>query len=98
MKTTIALALAIILTGCATVRETHAPDGRKAIALNCSGTARGWDKCFIAAGDRCGSAGFDVISANSEPVSGAFVSSYGKNVSGYATSTSERTMVVSCKG
>ena len=46
---------ALALVGCATVHQTYAPDGRRAYALNCSGLARGWDKCMDAAG---GSAGY----------------------------------------
>ena len=30
------------LSGCASVKESYGPDGRKAYALNCSGLARGW--------------------------------------------------------
>ena len=40
----ITLLASTLLSSCATVRETYASDGRKAYSLNCSGTARGWDK------------------------------------------------------
>lgn len=85
------------LPACATVRESYAPDGRKAYALNCSGTARGWDKCFSAAGEKCGANGYDILERSSEGRSygAAAVNSSG----GYASSgtTSERTMLVACK-
>lgn len=85
------------LSGCATVRESYAPDGRKAYALNCSGTARGWDKCFSAAGEKCGASGYDILERSSEGRSygAAAVNSSG----GYASSgtTNERTMLVACK-
>jgi len=48
MKIFLGLAL-LALAGCATVKETYAPDGRKSYTLNCSGAARGWDKCEAAA-------------------------------------------------
>ena len=52
------------LAGCATVKETYAPDGRKSYTLNCSGLARGWDKCEAAAGEICQTKGYDIISRN----------------------------------
>jgi hypothetical protein len=54
----------LALAGCATVKETYAPDGRKSYTLNCSGAARGWDKCEAAAGEICQTKGYDVISRN----------------------------------
>jgi hypothetical protein len=106
MKRTIICALAVAtLSSCATVRESYAPDGRKAYALNCSGTARGWDKCFSAAGEICGAAGYDVLDRNSESqVAGSYGSSANLNSSGGSASsggfigkTNERTMLIACK-
>jgi hypothetical protein len=100
IKTTVvSLLISIVLftTGCATVTETVAPDGRKAYALNCSGTARGWDKCYSAAGEKCGATGYDILDRNSEDLA-AF--SAGGSSSGFAASgarTSERTMLIACK-
>ncbi len=97
---------ALVLVGCATVRESYGPDGRKAYSLNCSGTARGWDKCFSAAGEICGSAGYDVLDRNSESMvagsygSSANVNSMGGSASsgGFIGKTNERSMLISCKG
>ena len=63
------LLTASLLSACATVRETYAPDGRKAYSLNCSGTARGWDKCFNAAGEKCQGAGYDILDRVGEDAS-----------------------------
>lgn len=107
MKKAIIIALgAVVLTGCATVRESYGPDGRKAYSLNCSGMARGWDKCFSAAGEICGAAGYDVIDRNSEDVvAGSYGSSANVNKnsgsassSGFVGKTNERSMLISCKG
>jgi hypothetical protein len=89
--------LLIELTACATVRETYAPDGSKSYALNCSGTARGWDKCYAAAGERCGSAGYNIIDRSSEDTAsgGAVVNSQGG--AAHYSKTNERTMLISCK-
>jgi hypothetical protein len=83
----------LLLTACATVSETAAPDGRKAYALNCSGAARGWDKCLKAAGDICGAKGYDVIDRSSESMA-----AFGGSSSGFGGSVSnDRSMMIACK-
>jgi len=96
-----ALGLAVVagflLAACATVHESYAPDGRKAYALNCSGTARGWDKCYSAAGNICGAAGYDVLDRSDEDVA---MASAGGNASGFGmhgVKTNERSMLIACK-
>jgi hypothetical protein len=85
--------IAIALAGCASTYETYTPDGRKALALNCSGTARGWDKCLKAAGDNCGDKGYDIIERTSEDLS----SSGGSTSGFYGVQTQERSMLIACK-
>ena len=87
------LGVVLVLAGCATVHETYAPDGRKAYALNCSGAARGWDKCQEQAGNLCGAAGYDVFTRDAETGSVATV----VNGRFFAGSTRERSMLVACK-
>jgi len=93
-----AMALALlIVSACATVHQTYAPDGRKAYTLNCSGLARGWDKCLSAAGEICASAGYDILDRSSEDIA---VASAGGNTSGgsaFAAKTNERSMLIACK-
>lgn len=86
-------AVAVALTSCASVSESYAPDGRKAYALNCSGTARGWDKCFSKAGELCKAAGYDILDRSGESVAaiGGGASDF------YGSQTSERSMIVACK-
>lgn len=91
-------ALAIgLLSACATVKDTYSADGRKAYTLNCSGTARGWDKCYAAAGDLCKASGYDVLSRTSEDVSYATIGGNSSGFGGSATKTNERSMVIACK-
>lgn len=101
MKKIIITALSFSLVACATVRESYAPDGRKAYSLNCSGTARGWDKCYSAAGELCGAKGYDVLTKNNEPVAmGTTGASMSANSASYGSSfamTSERSMLIACK-
>lgn len=87
------LALALALSGCATVKETHTADGRKAFTLNCSGTARGWDKCYSAAGDLCKTSGYDILDRTGESTA----SVGGSRGSFYGAQSTDRTMVVACK-
>ena len=97
----ITLLASALLSSCATVRETYAPDGRKAFSLNCSGTARGWDKCFNAAGEACKGAGYDILDRIGEDASFATLagSAYNSNgsVSGSSVKTRERSLIVACK-
>ena len=90
-------ALLTLLGGCATVQETYAPDGRKAFTFNCSGLARGWDKCYTAAGQKCGASGYDILDRTGED---ATVAGVGGNQTGFGGSfakTQERSMLVACK-
>lgn len=93
------------LSSCATVSETFAPDGRKAYALNCSGQAVGWDKCYSAAGEICGAKGYDILVINNEPVAvGASSGSGFVNPAGgsagfgsFFSMSSQKTMLIACK-
>jgi hypothetical protein len=87
----------LIISGCATVKETHAPDGRKAYALNCSGLTRGWDKCQKAAGDLCGAAGYDILDQVSEDSSFGRERTNALGGSSHSIKTNERTMLIACK-
>ncbi len=97
----IVVSVAVLLGACATVKETYSSDGRKAYTLNCSGTARGWDKCYAAAGDLCKESGYDILDRSSEDASfaavGGSVNSSGGSIGGSSVKTSERSMVVACK-
>ena len=88
------LFLTFVLNGCAaTVKETYSQDGRKAYTLNCSGLARGWDKCYAAAGELCKAKGYDIMNKSSEDIS-----TIGGSTSGFfGAKTNERSMLVACK-
>ena len=97
----IVVAIPAVLGACATVKETYSADGRKAYTLNCSGTARGWDKCYAAAGDLCKESGYDILDRSSEDASfaavGGSVNSSGGSVGGSSVKTNERSMLIACK-
>lgn len=97
----VAISAITLLGACATVKETYSADGRKAYTLNCSGTARGWDKCYAAAGDLCKESGYDILDRNSEDASfaafGGSVNSNRGSFGGSSAKTNERSMVIACK-
>lgn len=93
MNKIILIFLVFALAGCASVKESYSKDGRKAYALNCSGTARGWDKCFSKAGEICKEAGYDILDRTGETTM-----QIGGNQRGvYGAQDSERSMMVACK-
>lgn len=87
----------LLIIGCATKRETYAPDGRKAYALNCSGLARGWDKCQTAAGELCGAAGYDILDRVSEDMAASGASATPTSFSAAGAKSNERSMLIACR-
>lgn len=65
MQLGVSLAVATcIAAGCASNAipvSTHGPDGKAAIALDCSGEVRNWNHCLQAAGDACKARGYAVL-------------------------------------
>ncbi|MEM5315567.1 hypothetical protein [Paraburkholderia sp. JHI869] len=92
-RAVVGVIVTLALGACATVHESYAPDGRPAYTLNCSGIARGWDKCFEAAGDLCKTSGFDVIDRSDEDAAAVGATHSGL----FGAKTNERSMVIACK-
>jgi hypothetical protein len=82
-------AMLVLLAGCTTASNTYGPDGRVAHSIRCDGIALSMGSCFEKAGALCGSAGYDVIGGGNER--GAVAST------SFATTTSNRSLIVSCK-
>lgn len=93
MKNLTLTLLCLLLASCASVSKTYTASGEQAYSLNCSGTARGWDKCFKAAGDLCGSRGYTILDRSSEDTMHAQFNSYGFS----ASKSNERSMLITCK-
>ncbi|OHX13357.1 hypothetical protein [Chromobacterium sphagni] len=100
-RVTTTLPILCLLAACATVHETYSPDGRRAYALNCSGIARGWDKCYEAAGEICKGAGYDILDRSGEDSSiatvGGAIHGNAGSFGGSAIKTGERSMEIACK-
>ncbi len=93
MKKIILALMLTTLTACASVQDTYAPDGRKAYALNCSGLARGWDKCQQAAGQICGAKGYDILDRISEDMQTIGAGT----TDAFGAKSAERSMLIACK-
>lgn len=89
--------IVLVIAGCASTRQAYAPDGRKAYTLNCTGMARGWDKCYSAAGNICGSRGYDITDRTGEDAEVGAASGNGNSFSSFHGRTQERSMVIACK-
>ena len=82
----------VVLTGCATSKETYLPDGSKGYIVDCSSEVLNWGKCYQKAGDLCGAAGYDVVAGGSDQgmvVAGNQTGVYGGSVG--------RNMLIKCK-
>lgn len=85
--------LAAATAGCATSRETYAPDGRVGHTINCSGAARTWGDCIAKAGDICAARGYDVIERSDQQ--GAILTATPNNMIGGVLMY--RSMLIACK-
>lgn len=105
MKPALILMPTLILTACASVRETYAPDGRTAYMVNCSGPYLSWGECQKAAGKKCGASGYDVLNQTHEEGfqmganAGGYASPYHATYqsSMYGGTANSRTMMIACR-
>ena len=78
-----------LLSGCVTVEEMYAPDGSKALVIDCSTTGStplNWGDCQKKASEICGDRGYGIISKDTD-----------SNTSGSGVVMS-RTMMIRCRG
>jgi hypothetical protein len=85
--------ISLLLGACASATQTYGPDGRPSYSLNCSGLARNWGMCLERAGTLCGTAGYDIVTANSDR--GAIMNATQQQL--FAANTISRSMLISCK-
>ena len=65
----LALTLAVLIlstAGCSHTTSVRLPDGNRGFAIACAGDDRNWAKCYEAAGDKCGSRGYDIMNPGAE--------------------------------
>ena len=110
----IAVSLALLLAACVSSEQTFTATGAKGHVINCTpGWTHGivgnianaqtsWGTCYEEAGRICGSRGYDIIERVGEgQYSSTAIAGADRNTAqayGSATTTTNRTMVIKCKG
>lgn len=93
LVTSVALVVALALSGCATSRTIIGHDGKPLHKISCDGTATDIHACYEKAGELCGSAGYDVVGEDGS-VRPFAVASAGMFTSGAAV---YRTVLARCR-
>lgn len=57
----VALALGLLLTGCATSKEVYLADGSKGYSISCDGSMQNFGSCLEKAGELCAARGYEVV-------------------------------------
>ena len=81
MRILIILSLTIATLGCTPTTIVRLPDGGEGFTIVCGGTLRSWACCYEAAGEKCGTRGYDVINKSSDAT----------------IDTTSRSMLIKCK-
>lgn len=86
------LALAL-LSGCATAKQIHTPNGQLGYSIDCSGSALNWGMCYEKAGEICGTKGYDIIAKTGDQGATVTGTQYGL----YGGSILSRNLIIECK-
>ena len=92
MKVALLLLVAVVLTGCATAKETYTATGEKGYAIDCYGSAGNWGMCTQKAGELCGAAGYTILSKSGDQSQMITANQFGM----YATPVVNRSMTIKC--
>ena len=93
LKCALVAASVLVIAGCADVRESYAPDGRKAYELSCSGTVRDWDDCYSKAESLCSPRAYDILRKSD----GESLPAYKRAGGLYGSQADERSMLIACQ-
>jgi len=85
-------ALLLVLSACATAKETYTPNGQKGFTIDCSGSALNWGMCTQKAGDLCGAKGYTILQSSKDQSSMLTSNQFGT----YASPIVNRSMTVQC--
>ncbi len=89
--------ITLLLSGCLQVRDSYSSDGRKAYAVSCNGITGSWDQCQAAAGNICGTAGYDILDRSTDRNMQARLTGGGASASYNETRSNTRSMLIACK-
>ncbi|MDE1164241.1 MAG: hypothetical protein PW845_02380 [Pseudomonas sp.] len=84
----------VILSGCAATVSKHTIRGVQNLHINCSGLTSSWGKCYEKAQQKCGAAGYNVVTQSSKyKDTETDQYPFGFNPAGF----SSRSLIVICK-
>ncbi|NVZ99589.1 hypothetical protein [Pseudomonas gingeri] len=93
MKRLLALIAVVALGGCATASKTYLDNGRQGLAIDCSGEAMSWAKCYEKADASCAGTGYTIVGTDGTPQPAESDKTLGVDVGNFKS----RTVVVVCK-
>ena len=106
--------IVLLLGACVSSQDTYTADGRKGHVINCTpswthglvgniaNAQTSWGTCYQKAGEICGARGFDVLEKVGEGQQSTIVGGTANRnfaqVGGSSDTTTNRTMIIKCKG
>lgn len=93
MKQIVISIFVIALSGCATSKQTFAPDGKSAHSIDCSGEFTNWSGCYEKAGELCKEKGYEIITGNAENYQSVTIT---KDLA-LGESNTNRNLLIKCK-
>ncbi|KIH83186.1 hypothetical protein [Pseudomonas batumici] len=93
MNKLLALIALLALGGCATASNTYLANGQQGLAIDCSGEAMSWAKCYEKADDSCAGTGYVIVGTDGTPAPKESDKTLGVDVGNFKS----RTVYVECK-
>ena len=92
-KVSMAVAVAILVSGCASSEPTYTASGQKGHSIDCSGELGTWGECYEEAGELCGARGYRVLEKMTDKGSSVIANKDGL----FGDSTNTRSLIIQCK-
>jgi len=86
------VALLLVLSACATAKETYTASGQKGYTIDCSGSAGNWGMCTQKAGELCGAKGYTILQSSGGQSAMLTSNQFGT----YASPVVNRSMTIQC--
>jgi len=93
MNKFLVLTALLALGGCATASKTYLNNGQQGLAIDCSGEAMSWAKCYEKADASCAGTGYTIVGTDGTPSPKESDKTLGVDVGNFKS----RTVIVKCK-
>ncbi|MNQ58787.1 MULTISPECIES: hypothetical protein [unclassified Pseudomonas] len=93
MKKYLTLMAVLLLGGCASTSKIYLDDGQQGLAIDCSGEANSWAKCYEKADASCAGTGYRIVGTEGTPALDESEKTLGADVGNFKS----RSVVVVCK-